>query len=155
MRSFRLYPLSVLLGTVLLNLWVWKSPSSADENRFVHPDQAVVYVDPSTKTEMKVLISQESTGTTEVTVAELVIPPGTSVPAHKHQSVEIFYVLSGELEQTIEGKTQKLTTGMSCLVPANTDTLHKVTSKEPVHALAIWIPGGEEKRLRWQVQPPR
>ena len=157
MRSFRLYLLFILPGMMLLNLWICVSPGSADENRFVHPDQAVTYVDPDTKTTMKVLINQESVGTAQVTVADLVIPPGTSVPAHKHQSLEIFYILSGELEQTIEGKTQKLTAGMSCLVPANTDTLHKVTSKEPVHTLVIWVPGGEEKRIakQWQVRPPR
>jgi len=35
-------------------------------------------------------------------------------------------------------------------------THHKVTSKEPVHALVIWAPGGEEKRVTkdWQSKPP-
>ena len=41
---------------------------------------------------------------------------------------------------------------MACLVPANSTTHHKVTSKEPVRALVIWAPGGEEKRIteRWE-----
>ncbi len=151
------YPVFVLVTMLLCNLWADVRPGLADENRFVHPDQAVVYIDPNTKTEMKVLISQESTGTTEVTLAELLIPPGTDVPAHKHQSIEIFYILAGELEQTIEGKRQKLTAGMSCMVPANTNTLHKVTSEKPVRALVVWVPGEEEKRIteQWQVQPSR
>jgi quercetin dioxygenase-like cupin family protein len=74
------------------------------------------------------------------------------VPDHIHQSTEIFYVLSGELEQTSEGKVQKLTAGMAALVPANTTTHHKVTSKTPVRALVIWAPGGEEQRIvkDWQ-----
>ena len=126
--------------------------ATADEKRFVRPEDTITYIDPVSKSEIRVVIDQQLGGTSDVTVAELVIPPGVDVPDHVHQSTEIFYILSGELEQTSEGKVQKLTAGMSCLVPANTTTHHKVTSKEPVRALVIWAPGGEEKRIveRWQ-----
>ncbi|HXG20938.1 MAG TPA: cupin domain-containing protein [Methylomirabilota bacterium] len=93
------------------------------------------------------VIDEHLGGTKDVSIAELVIPPGVDVPDHVHQSTEIFYILSGELEQTSEGKVQKLTAGMAALVPANTTTHHKVTSKQPVHALVIWAPGGEEQRI--------
>lgn len=126
--------------------------ATADEKRFVRPQDTTTYVDPVSKSEIRVVIDQQLGGTSEVTVAELVIPPGVDVPDHIHQSTEIFYILSGELEQTSDGKVQKLTAGMSCLVPANTTTHHKVTSKEPVRALVVWAPGGEEKRIvaGWQ-----
>ncbi len=156
MRFLQFSPPFWLASLVLLHLWA--SPGLPEEkNRFVHPDQAVTFVDPDTQAQIKVLIDQESVGTTQVTVAELLLPPGTHVPAHQHGSVEVFYVLSGELEQTIEGKTQKLTPGMSCLVPARTNTTHKVTSSEPVRALVIWVPGGEERRIvqGWQTRRPR
>jgi quercetin dioxygenase-like cupin family protein len=125
---------------------------TAEEQRFVHPEHTTTYIDPVSKSELRVVIDPQLGGTTAVSLAELVIPPGVDVPDHIHQSVEIFYVLSGELEQTSEGKVQKLTAGMACLVPANTTTHHKVTSKEPVRALVVWAPGGEEKRIveRWQ-----
>ena len=128
----------------------------ADPPRFVRPEQAKTYVEPASKSELKVLIDQHLGGTTAVTLADLVIPAGGDVPDHIHQSTEIFYILSGELEQTSEGKVQKLTVGMACLVPANTTTHHKVTSKDPVHALVIWAPGGEEKRIteRWETRQP-
>lgn len=128
----------------------------AEEQRFVRPEHTTTYIDPVSKSELRVVIDQHLGGTTDVTIADLVIPPGVDVPDHIHQSTEIFYILSGELEQTSEGKVQKLTAGMACLVPANTTTHHKVTSKEPVHALVIWAPGGEEKRIveRWQKRQP-
>ncbi|HEV8716673.1 MAG TPA: cupin domain-containing protein [Candidatus Binatia bacterium] len=128
------------------------SSVSAEEQRFVRPEDTTTYIDPVSKSELRVVIDQHLGGTKDVTVADLVIPPGVDVPDHVHQSTEIFYILSGELEQTSEGKVQKLTAGMACLVPANTTTHHKVTSKEPVHAVVIWAPGGEEQRVieGWQ-----
>ncbi len=132
------------------------SPVSAEEQRFVRLEDTTTYIDPVSKSELRVVIDQHLGGTTTVSVADLVIPPGVDVPDHIHQAAEIFYILSGELEQTSEGKVQKLTAGMACLVPANTTTHHKVTSKGPVRALVIWAPGGEEKRIveQWQKKQP-
>jgi quercetin dioxygenase-like cupin family protein len=124
--------------------------------RFVHPAQATTYIEPQSKSQLTVLIDEKLGGTKDVSIADLVIPAGVDVPDHVHQSTEIFYILSGELEQTSEGKVQKLTAGMACVVPANTTTHHKVTSKKPVHALVIWAPGGEEQRVteHWEVKQP-
>ena len=147
-----------VLARLILYVTVFFQASVAlgEDHRFVHPDQATTYIDPVSKSEITVLIDQHLGGTTDLTVAHLIIPPGVDVPDHVHQSTEIFYILSGELEQTSEGKVKKLTTGMACLVPANTTTHHTVTSKEPVHALVIWAPGGEEKRITadWQKKGP-
>jgi len=121
-----------------------------DVQRFVSPKQAKTFIEPQSKSQIKVLIDEHLGGTKDVTVAELTIPAGVDVPDHIHQSTEIFYILSGELEQTSDGKVQKLTAGMACLVPANSTTHHKVTSKKPVRALVIWAPGGEEQRITEQ-----
>lgn len=118
-----------------------------DTVRFVYPQETPTYVEPNSKSTIRVVIDEHLGGTKDVSIAELTIPPDVDVPDHVHQSTEIFYVLSGELEQTSEGKVQKLTAGMAALVPANTTTHHKVTSKEPVRALVIWAPGGEEQRI--------
>jgi len=142
-----------LLWTVLM-WWEWTVfpdlVNAQEVQRFVSPKQAKVFTEPRSKSQIKVLIDEQLGGTKDVTIAELTIPPGVDVPDHVHQSTEIFYILSGELEQTSDGKVQKLTTGMACLVPANSTTHHKVTSKEPVRALVIWAPGGEEKRITEQ-----
>jgi quercetin dioxygenase-like cupin family protein len=144
-----------LLWTVLM-WWRWTVfpdlVNAQEVQRFVSPKQAKVFTEPQSKSQIKVLIDEQLGGTKDVTIAELTIPPGVDVPDHVHQSTEIFYILSGELEQTSDGKVQKLTAGMACLVPANSTTHHKVTSKEPVRALVIWAPGGEEKRIteRWE-----
>ena len=138
-----------LWGVVLLDEGL-----AQDVQRFVNPKQAKTFIDPQSKSQIKVLIDEQLGGTKDVTIAELVVPPGVDVPDHVHQSTEIFYILSGELEQTSDGKVQKLTAGMACLVPANSTTHHKVTSNEPVRTLVIWAPGGEEKRIteRWQTR---
>ena len=147
-----------MVWMVFLNLTAAVLPavSVAEPQRFVHPDQATSYVDPVSKSEIKVLIDEHLGGTTEVTLAHLTIPPGTDVSDHIHQSTEIFYILSGELEQTSEGQVKTLSAGTACLVPANTTTRHTVKSKEPVTALVIWAPGGEEKRIteRWLTISP-
>lgn len=154
-RPFR----QTVLGLIVLgwSFWLLFNPVHAEDlPRFVRPEQATTYIEPQSKSQIKVLIDERLGGTKDVSIADLVIPPGVDVPDHVHQSTEIFYILSGELEQTSEGKVQKLTAGMACVVPANTTTHHKVTSKEPVHALVIWAPGGEEKRIteHWQVKLP-
>ena len=143
----------LLSGIAVWTFTLLNVPTFAEEvQRFVHPQQTPTYVDPASKSIIRVVIDEKLGGTKEVSVAELEIPPGVDVPDHIHQSTEIFYVLSGELEQTSEGKVRKLTAGMAALVPANTTTHHKVTSKEPVRALVIWAPGGEEQRIveRWE-----
>lgn len=155
-RSYTSHQASFCM-TLLGFLLVFQANSPlAEDHRFVHPDQATTYIDPASKSEITVLIDQHLGGTSDLTVAHLTILPGVDVPDHIHQSTEIFYILSGELEQTSEGTVKKLTAGMACLVPANTTTHHKVTSKEPVQALVIWAPGGEEKRITadWQVKQP-
>jgi quercetin dioxygenase-like cupin family protein len=149
----RHYPRLIFAGLAAWTLSQWSVPTFAEDlQRFVHPRQTPTYVDPASKSTIRVVINEQLGGTKEVSIAELEIPPGVDVPDHVHQSTEIFYILSGELEQTSEGKVQKLTAGMAALVPANTTTHHKVTSKEPVRALVIWAPGGEEQRIvqDWQ-----
>ena len=151
-RMVRMLLLSILAAVQLMPI----DAAVAEPQRFVHPDQATSYVDPVTKTEIKVLIDEHLGGTSAVTLAYLTVPPGTDVPDHVHQSTEIFYILSGELEQTSEGKVKTLSAGMACLVPANTPTHHTVKGNDPVHALVIWAPGGEEKRATesWQAHAP-
>jgi quercetin dioxygenase-like cupin family protein len=147
--AVRLIYVSALAFTPML----FSFPVQAGEaQRFVRPKQTTTYLEPQSKSTLRVVIDEQLGGTKDVSVAELVIPPGVDVPDHVHQSTEIFYILSGELEQTSEGKVQKLTAGMAALMPANTTTHHKVTSKKPVHALVIWAPGGEEQRIveHWQ-----
>jgi quercetin dioxygenase-like cupin family protein len=144
-------PWTILLGCALAAA----SLSAAEDRGFVHPDQATTYIDPVTRSEITVLIDQYLGGTSDLTIARLTLPPGVDIPDHVHQSTEIFYILAGELEQTSEGTVKNLTPGMACVVPANTTTRHRVISKEPVHALVIWTPAGEEKRITadWQKKP--
>jgi len=44
--------------------------------------------------------------------------PGASFPKHSHPGVEIAYVLSGQIEYEMEGKTIRLKAGESLYIPA-------------------------------------
>ena len=55
------------------------------------------------------LILGDSTIGPEVSVGELTFPPNQDSGDHVHGAIEILYVLSGELEHTVNGVTEKLT----------------------------------------------
>lgn len=89
-------------------------------------------------------------------IAELTFQPGSESAAHVHRSVEIFYVLTGELEHIVNGASYILTPGMLGFVRAPDSVTHKVRPDvEPTKVLMIWAPGGEAAGLTsvWERQP--
>ncbi len=60
-----------------------------------------------------------------------------------HGTVEIFYVLSGELDHIVNDESHILTPGMVGIVRTGDSVVHRVVGDEPVKALVIWAPGGE------------
>jgi hypothetical protein len=59
-------------------------------------------------TELRVLVDAQSLGGSEVEVAELTFLPNSDSGDHHHGVTETFYVLEGEMNQVINGKTVKL-----------------------------------------------
>ena len=81
-------------------------------------------------------------------IAEHSFAPGTNMGGHSHSSIEIFYVLSGELEHTVNGETVLLTPGMIGVVRSGDEVVHRVPSEEkPAKVLIIWAPAGETERI--------
>ncbi|MBI4473441.1 MAG: cupin domain-containing protein [Acidobacteria bacterium] len=109
------------------------------------------YVSPNGATELKVLLDASTLGGTEVDVGELSFSPNLDSGEHVHGSTEIFYVLSGELEHVVNGKSTFLKPGMIGFVRPPDKVRHK-TGAAATKALVIWVPGGEAARIssRWK-----
>ncbi len=112
------------------------------------------YVSPG-GTRLRVLFDGPTMGS-EVDVAEITFPPGTNSGDHSHGVTEIFYVLEGALEHSVNGESYLLTPGMLGYVRPPDQVNHKVAAGGPAaKALVIWAPGGEAARIgsRWTREP--
>ena len=104
-------------------------------------------------TQLTVLVDAASLGGTEVEVAELTFPANADSGDHRHAVTETFYLLSGELEQLINGKPVKLVPGMAVSIRSTDQVRHK-TGPAGAKVLVIWAPGGEIARVtsKWKPQ---
>jgi quercetin dioxygenase-like cupin family protein len=111
-----------------------------------------VYESPTSGSRIRMLLEEANLGGKEVEIGEITFPPGVNSGEHLHGATEIFYVLSGELEHVVDGKSQLLKPGMLGFVRPPAKVNHVVPGKDPVKALVIWAPGGEAHRIvdRWK-----
>ena len=100
------------------------------------------------------LILDESNLGAEASVGELTFPPNSDSGDHMHGSIEILYVISGELEHVVNGKSVILKPGMAGYVKP-TDTIRHKTGPAGAKVVVMWIPGEESKKLtsRWKKEP--
>jgi quercetin dioxygenase-like cupin family protein len=105
-------------------------------------------------TRLRMLLDPASLGGSEVEVGEISFPGGADSGDHMHGSTEVFYVLSGELEHVVNGKSVVLKPGMLGSVRPPDTVRHRTRPGAPAKALVIWVPGGEAARIteRWQQQ---
>ena len=98
---------------------------------------------------IKVLVEAANLGGSEVEVGEITFLGGPRAPGqgHLHESIEIFYVLSGTMNHVVNGESHILEPGMVGIVRPGDRVAHGVSSTEPVKALVIWAPGGEVDRI--------
>ena len=54
-----------------------------------------------------------------MTVVQWTVEAGAKLPEHAHPHEQVSYVLEGEFELTIEGRTQRLHQGALAIVPPN------------------------------------
>ena len=94
---------------------------------------------------IKMLVERSNLGGGEVEIGEITFPVGSGQTrrSHVHGTVEIFYVLSGELDHIVNDESHLLTRGMVGIVRTGDSVVHRVVGTEPVKALVIWAPGGE------------
>jgi quercetin dioxygenase-like cupin family protein len=103
-------------------------------------------------TAFRMLLDETNLGSGEIEMAEITLPAGTATAAHRHQSMEIFYVLEGTLGHVVNGVEYQLKPGMVGVVKPGDDVAHRAPDG-PVKALVVWVPGGEGDRIapreRW------
>lgn len=104
-------------------------------------------------TTLKLILGDSTVGPT-VSMGELTFPPNQDSGEHSHGSIEILYVLSGELEHTANGVTTLLKPGMTGYVKPPDKIRHK-TGAVGAKVLVIWVPGEEANRIisRWKKEP--
>ena len=84
------------------------------------------------------------------TLQDEIWAPTFSVPAHFHaRHSEVFYVVSGQIEWTVNGETHVMGPGDTVFIPPNTPHAVKNVGGREAHMLMLYEPGGyEEDALR-------
>ena len=102
---------------------------------------------------LKLLLDSSNVGR-EVSMGELTFPANADGAEHQHGAIEMFYVLAGELEHVVNGKSQFLKPGMAGFVRPPDKVRHK-TGPAGAKVLVVWVPGEEAGRItaRWQREP--
>ena len=90
----------------------------------------------------------------EVSIGELTFPPNTDSGEHQHGAIEMFYVLSGELEHVGNGTSSILGPGATGYVRPPDKIRHK-TGPAGAKVVVVWVPGDEAKKIaaRWKKEP--
>lgn len=105
-------------------------------------------------TTLRLLLDEGNVGS-EVAVGEMTFPANLDSGDHTHDAIEMFYVVSGELEHIVNGKSQILKPGMAGYVRPPDKVRHKTGPGGPVKTVVIWVPGAEAGRIaaRWTREP--
>jgi quercetin dioxygenase-like cupin family protein len=90
----------------------------------------------------------------ELSLGEMTFPPNLDSGEHAHAAVEVFYVLSGELDHVVNGRSQLLKPGMAGFVKPPDRVRHK-TGAAGARVVVVWTPGEEGRRIasRWKREP--
>jgi quercetin dioxygenase-like cupin family protein len=134
----------VIAGFVALCLWVG---AAAQGEKL----QGITYRAPSGTT-LRLMLDETNVGP-EVSMGEIIFQPNTDSGEHQHGALEMFYVISGELEHVVNGKSQILKPGMAGYVKPPDMVRHK-TGSAGAKAVVVWVPGNEGKKIasRWKRQ---
>ena len=114
--------------------------------------QGTVYRSPTGAT-LRLVLDSTNVGK-EISVGELTFPPNSDSGDHQHGAIEIFYVISGELEHVVNGTSQILKPGMVGYVKPPDKIRHK-TGPAGAKAVVMWVPGVEGNKIaaRWTKEP--
>jgi quercetin dioxygenase-like cupin family protein len=104
-------------------------------------------------TTLRLLLDDSNVGG-DVSVGEMTFPANLDSGEHAHGAIEMFYVLSGELEHVVNGQSEMLKPGMVGYVKPPDKVRHK-TGAAGAKVVVIWVPGAEAKKIaaRWTREP--
>jgi quercetin dioxygenase-like cupin family protein len=114
--------------------------------------QGTTYRAPSGTT-LRLMLDESNLGS-EVTLGEMVFPPNQDSGDHTHGAIEMFYVVSGELDHIVNGTSHLLKPGMAGFVKPPDKVRHK-TGPAGAKVVVVWVPGEEGRRVasRWTKEP--
>jgi quercetin dioxygenase-like cupin family protein len=114
--------------------------------------QGMTYRAPSGTT-LRLMLDESNVGS-EVTLGEMIFPPNQDSGDHQHGAIEMFYVVSGELEHVVNGQSQFLKPGMAGYVRPPDKVRHK-TGPAGAKVVVVWVPGEEGRKVaaRWKKEP--
>jgi quercetin dioxygenase-like cupin family protein len=114
--------------------------------------QGATYRSPAGTT-LRLMLDETNVGP-EVTLGELTFLPNQDSGDHQHGAIKMFYVVTGELEHVVNGKSQILKPGMAGFVKPP-DTVRHKTGPSGAKVVVVWVPGEEGKRIasRWKREP--
>ena len=136
-----------VLSAATIAVCLAAAPSSGQEKL-----QGTTYRSPSGTT-LRLMLDESNVGP-EVTLGEMVFPPNSDSGDHQHGATEMFYVVAGELDHVVNGKSQILKPGMSGFVKPPDSVRHK-TGPAGAKVVVVWVPGDEGKKIaaRWKKEP--
>ena len=104
-------------------------------------------------TKLRLMLDESNVGS-DVTLGEMVFPPNSDSGDHQHGAIEMFYVVSGELDHVVNGKSHVLKPGMSGFVKPPDSVRHK-TGPAGAKVVVVWVPGEEGRKIaaRWKLEP--
>lgn len=139
MRFFRVFAATAFGCACVLGGWLARAEQ---ETRFRSPSGV----------ELRLLVGAAQLGGSEVELGEITFPAGADSGDHVHGATEVFYVLEGELEHVVNGRSTVLKPGMVGFVRPPDRVRHKTGPGGPAKALVVWAPAGEAARIasRWQ-----
>jgi len=143
-RIFASAAIAALIGAAAL----WSAAPASGQEKV----QGTTYRAPSGTT-LRIMLDDSNVGP-EVTLGEMIFPPNQDSGDHQHGAKEMFYVVSGELEHVVNGKSEILKPGMAGYVNPPDKVRHK-TGAAGAKVVVVWVPGEEGKKIaaRWKKEP--
>ncbi len=114
--------------------------------------QGTTYRSPGGTT-LRLMLDETNVGK-DVSLGEMIFPPNSDSGDHQHGAIEIFYVVSGELDHVVNGTSHVLKPGMSGFVKPPDKVRHK-TGPAGAKVVVVWVPGDEGSKIaaRWKKEP--
>ena len=145
------------LAIVKIGEGMMSSRESERQNLLIDPAKADTFASPKPfQRFMKLLVDPDTFPKTPLTVAMVRYPPGLQGPFHVHRkTTEIYFVLSGELTPTVEGRRYRVKRGQLLFIPPGKEHRAANRGKGACRFMTINTPLAEdvpELRVRktWQ-----